>query len=362
MIKNQFDQYGTHSSTNPSLEANEAPNDPLVGVPTDGGYNNGTSVATVMPVDPIVPHQKNLVMKNVPDKYIPSIIKTNDTNDISKDIQECLMAYKKGAFQDLLEIHYGYFVKIFYLDPNMEDDDIVSFVAHICRPIFVMHSYFEGGPHAGKKRGEVFLCFQSTSNAYKCLKLNGSRIGKHKVAIIFPSREEIDSVLCQNAQFYNTTNTQTQEQEEIQMKENTQTKLETTKNEEINPALKLLQTVTESINQNQQRYSLESSMADNIDTSFNEQLFKKMNVEIRSDVVTEAMVRAKNVPNSATLKDMINFFRSVPFVHSSLKKLNSVGDKAEWSLTFKTHKDAIDSINALNYRLIKENPIELEFM
>lgn len=323
---------------------------------------------------PITPQPRNITTHSYDlsvDLTHPTVIKTSDVGDVLNDIEEFRQSLKSGKIASLKEYHYGYFVKIFYVDPEVTAEEIVEFVKQIATPLILFFGGFITGPHAGKNSNEVYVCFSCTMDALAALKLTNLTLGRYKIAVVFPTNLEIDNVIYNEVHEYITH----QYQQNLNVMEPgvayidpgvpymepEPVKIETGNfggNNYVGGKFcgNLPEVTPEPLN-------VQGSMATDALSSYESQNFNSRVKEvINQDVVCETLVLVKNVPVRVLKNDIIKFFYGVKINDASIRKLNHNKDSTEWVVSLRSYQEAVKAIKKHNYKLLKGKTIELVLM
>ncbi|KAF1742459.1 hypothetical protein MXB_1126 [Myxobolus squamalis] len=161
----------------------------------------------------------------------------------------------------------------------------------------------------------------SIREALKCIKLNSKKLGNARVSVVFPSNEEIDTVIFQNSR------------RSIEQSKHVQQAIFPTdsKTDSGNLAYSLLQAVTNIINQSGTKHSNEPTMVDNLENSVNVSIFDGIGNKCTNQTSPFTLVRIMNVQPDVSSSDL-------------------------------TYDGANRAIRKLNYQLLKYQPIELKII
>ncbi|KAF0990812.1 hypothetical protein HZS_1390 [Henneguya salminicola] len=246
-------------------------------------------------------------------------------------------------------IPYDCYVKIFYLGPEVTKKDVFSFIQPYSFPVDILFSKFAAGPHANKNTGEAYILLSSTKEALKCIKLTSEKVGNFRIMVVFPSKEEIDTVIYQNEKKQSIPSSHT-------------TTPTSPKKESGQLAYSILEAVTNIINKGSSHRN-DSTMVENLDRSVNARIFDDIEAKTTKSIpLTYTFMRILNVPSHVPASELESFFFEFPFVSSSLKKVFTSKTKSEWEIAFESHETALIAVRKLNYRLIRYQPVELKIV
>lgn len=273
----------------------------------------------------------------------PHSSKLTKRQNSSFNDQSSAIKYNKQKAENVQPIVYDCYVKLFSLPPEVSKRDVFEFLQTSAFPVDIMFSTFDSGPHFGKKRGEAFVLLGSTREALKCIRLNSEKLGSRRVSVVFPSKEEVDTAIFQNADSLTES-----------------TPILSTRIMSENPAKSQLHTFSSHTLQTKNALTSVSTNGEDAKISDGGQDFPQPPSPSHHSAFV--FMRILNLPSGISYNDILAFFDGFSVKSSSLKKVSASKKSEEWEIAFHTRQEASAAVRKLSYQLLRHQPIELKIL